>query len=365
MVQAAQTRGQSKASASQEHPQREPESERRKEAVEAEKDNDEDEQDDSMHQEEDRKAEKRVKKRGAQEEVEPVLRDVAQKKKKYAVRLEEGFDMEKVIDRLLEGHNDPMTLKEILTSAPKLRDGLKGRFSATRFTEGGLRGSPQHTRQEVPPSGGSLLELKVHLDISQWGVPQDDERRDEPVGDVPREEVHEPERVAEQGAQRGRAAEEVIEVGEDTPPQTPAHTPPQTPAPESRPEIVTEVAQEAGEELQQGEVSLPTPDTTFSPGVRVEMEREGTGWRREALSTVDRHLAAHAQEHPDIGESVLMEPPQEPHQAEREARAEILERGVHRTRGRAPARETAEERRVRVGKRVEEIWEERQRLEVA
>ncbi|GBG89956.1 hypothetical protein CBR_g50046 [Chara braunii] len=142
-------------------------------------------------------------------------------------------------------------------------------------------------------------------------------------------------------------------------------TPPRTPVPESRPEIVPEVAREAWEELQQGEVPLPPQDTTLSPGVRVEMEREGISWRREALSTINRYLAAHAQEHPDIEEPVPMEPPREPRQAKREARAEIPERGVHRTRGRAPAGETGEERRARVGKCVEEIWEERQRLEAA
>ncbi|GBG89955.1 hypothetical protein CBR_g50045 [Chara braunii] len=128
MAQAPRTRGQSKGSANQEPPRREPEPERRKEVVEAEEDDDEDEQDDRLHQEEDRRAEQRAKKRGAQEEVEPVLRDAAPKKKKYAVRLEDRFDVEKVIDRLLKGHNDLMTLKEILASAPKLRDGLKGRL---------------------------------------------------------------------------------------------------------------------------------------------------------------------------------------------------------------------------------------------
>ncbi|GBG72549.1 hypothetical protein CBR_g12119 [Chara braunii] len=106
-----------------------PESERRKETVEVEEDDHEDEQDDRLRQEEDRRTKQRAKKRGALKEVELILRDAAPKKKKYAVRLEEGFDVENVIDRLLEGHNDLMTLKEIMASAPKLRDVLKGRFS--------------------------------------------------------------------------------------------------------------------------------------------------------------------------------------------------------------------------------------------
>ncbi|GBG76543.1 hypothetical protein CBR_g22291 [Chara braunii] len=128
MAQVAQTRGQSKASASRELPRRESESERRKEAVEAEEEDDEDEQDDRLRQEEDRRAEQRAKKTGAHEKVEPILRGAAPKKKKYVVQLEEGFDLEKVIDRLLEGHNDLVTFKKILAYAPKLRNELKGRF---------------------------------------------------------------------------------------------------------------------------------------------------------------------------------------------------------------------------------------------
>ncbi|GBG88374.1 hypothetical protein CBR_g47073 [Chara braunii] len=108
MAQVAQTRGQSKASANREPPRREPEPERRKEAVEVEEDDEEEEQDERLRQEEDRRADQRVKKRGAQEEAEPILHDAAPKKKKYAVRLEEGFDVEKDLDKvmsLLEEHN--------------------------------------------------------------------------------------------------------------------------------------------------------------------------------------------------------------------------------------------------------------------
>ncbi|GBG63090.1 hypothetical protein CBR_g36576 [Chara braunii] len=205
-----------------------------------------------------------------------------------------------------------------------------------RFTGGGLRGSPQHEREEVPPPGGALQESEVHLDILRWRVPQTDERRDDPAGGVPREEVHEPVREAERDAQGGRVIEEVINVGEDTSPRTSA--------PETGPKIMPDVAREAGEELQQGEAPPPLPYVTLSPGVRVEMERERIGWRREALSTIDRYLAAHAQEHPDIERP--MKPPREPHQAEREALVEIPEREGHRTRGRAPTVE-AEVRELR------------------
>ncbi|GBG65724.1 hypothetical protein CBR_g52318 [Chara braunii] len=101
----------------------------RKEVVEVEDDDDEEEEDERLRREEDQRAEQRARKMGTRGEAEPVIRDGAPKKKKYAVRLEEGFDVEKVIERLLEGHNDLMTLKEILASAPRLRDELKGRSS--------------------------------------------------------------------------------------------------------------------------------------------------------------------------------------------------------------------------------------------
>ncbi|GBG62635.1 hypothetical protein CBR_g31270 [Chara braunii] len=129
LAQAARIRNQAKASASQEPPRREPEPGRRKEVVEMEDDDDEEEEDERLRREEDQRAEQRARKKGTRGEAESVIRDGPPKKKKYAVRLEEGFDVEKVIDRLLEGHNDFMTLKEILASAPRLRDELKGRLS--------------------------------------------------------------------------------------------------------------------------------------------------------------------------------------------------------------------------------------------
>ncbi|GBG64857.1 hypothetical protein CBR_g48325 [Chara braunii] len=137
--QAAQTRGQSKATTSQgpsqapsrAPPRKDPEPERRKEVVEVQEKEDEgdDEEDERLRQEEDRRAEQRAKKRGAQGGVEPTLHDGVPKRKKYAVRLEEGFDVERMVDKLLKGHNDLMNLKDILTSAPRLRGELKGRLS--------------------------------------------------------------------------------------------------------------------------------------------------------------------------------------------------------------------------------------------
>ncbi|GBG91885.1 hypothetical protein CBR_g53943 [Chara braunii] len=135
----AQTRGQSKATTSQgpsqapsrAPPRKDPEPERRKEVVEVQEEEDEgdDEEDERLRQEEDRRVEQRAKKRGVQGGVEPSLHDGVPKRRKYAVRLEEGFDVERMVDKLLEGHNDLMNLKDILASAPRLRGELKGRPS--------------------------------------------------------------------------------------------------------------------------------------------------------------------------------------------------------------------------------------------
>ncbi|GBG68147.1 hypothetical protein CBR_g2698 [Chara braunii] len=129
LVQAARTRNQARASASQEPLRREQEPGKRKEAMKVEDDDNEEEEDERLRREEDQRAEQRERKKGARGEAEPVIRDGPPKRKKYAVRLEEGFDVEKVIDLLLEGHNDLMTLKEILALAPRLLDELKGRLS--------------------------------------------------------------------------------------------------------------------------------------------------------------------------------------------------------------------------------------------
>ncbi|GBG75107.1 hypothetical protein CBR_g19620 [Chara braunii] len=111
-------------------PRKDPEPEWRKEVVEVQEEEDEgvDEEDERLRQEEDRRAERRANKRGAQGGVESSLHDGVPKRKKYAVRLEEGFDVERMVDKLLEGHNDLMNLKDILASTPRLRGELKGRL---------------------------------------------------------------------------------------------------------------------------------------------------------------------------------------------------------------------------------------------
>ncbi|GBG78828.1 hypothetical protein CBR_g28051 [Chara braunii] len=137
--QATQTRSRSKGGPSQPRsqvpsqapPRKRPEPERRKEVVEVqeEEEEDDDTEDERLRQEEDRRMEQRAQRKEAQERVEPGTQDGVPRKRKYTVRLEEDFDVERMVDRLLEGHNDLMNLKDILTSAPRLREELKGRLS--------------------------------------------------------------------------------------------------------------------------------------------------------------------------------------------------------------------------------------------
>ncbi|GBG81832.1 hypothetical protein CBR_g34013 [Chara braunii] len=137
--QATQTRSKSKVGPSQPPSQapsqapsrKRPEPERRKEVVEVQEEEEEgdDTEDERLRQEEDRRMEQRAQRREAQERSEPHLQEGVPRKRKYTVRLEEDFDVERMVDRLLEGHNDLMNLKDILASTPRLREEFKGRLS--------------------------------------------------------------------------------------------------------------------------------------------------------------------------------------------------------------------------------------------
>ncbi|GBG83476.1 hypothetical protein CBR_g37188 [Chara braunii] len=251
-----------------------------------------------------------------------------------------------------------------------------------RFTEGGLRRSPARTQEEPPASEGPLRELETHLDISRWRasprgeehgeqaeevpreevpreeVPQEEVPREEvPREEVPREEVQDTQRERGLGDEGRRVGKEVIEVGEDTAPQTPAVGLRLEDAPRS--------TRRAGERLQREEAPLPSSKKAPSPEGRAERRRERAVVRRETLTLIDRHLEAYALEHPDLEEPAPAEPRQEPCQPEKEMEARIPKRFDLRTRERAPAGETAEEKRARRTRRIDEIWQERQRLEAA
>ncbi|GBG88433.1 hypothetical protein CBR_g47132 [Chara braunii] len=157
-----------------------------------------------------------------------------------------------------------------------------------------------------------------------------------PREEVPQEEVRGTQRERGLGDEGRRARKEVIEVGEDTPPQTPA------------------VGLRLGD----------APGSTRQAKEGLQREK-APAVRREALILVDRHLAAHALEHPDLEEPAPAEPCQELCQPKKEMEAEIPKRVDLRMRERVPAGETTEEKRARRTRRIDEIWQERQRLEAA
>ncbi|GBG60308.1 hypothetical protein CBR_g4263 [Chara braunii] len=86
-------------------------------------------QDEQLREEEDRKAEQRAKKRkqGGKEGKEKVG-EKSKKKWKYQTSFEEGVDLENFVNKLLDGHNDLLKLKEILAIAPKLRELVKAKL---------------------------------------------------------------------------------------------------------------------------------------------------------------------------------------------------------------------------------------------
>ncbi|GBG60417.1 hypothetical protein CBR_g5593 [Chara braunii] len=51
------------------------------------------------------------------------------KKNRYTIPIEEGIDIEKMVDRILESHRDFVTLKEFLAASSKIREELKQRLT--------------------------------------------------------------------------------------------------------------------------------------------------------------------------------------------------------------------------------------------
>ncbi|GBG75401.1 hypothetical protein CBR_g20031 [Chara braunii] len=84
---------------------------------------------DQVEQHQMRLQRRKRKERDATASGTPGVKRIVTDVKRYAVRLEEGFDVERMVDKLLEGHNDLMNVKDILTSAPRLCGELKGRLS--------------------------------------------------------------------------------------------------------------------------------------------------------------------------------------------------------------------------------------------
>ncbi|GBG72097.1 hypothetical protein CBR_g11030 [Chara braunii] len=153
-----------------------------------------------------------------------------------------------------------------------------------RFAEGELRRSPARTQEGPPASKEPLRELEAHLDISQWRASPRGEECGEQAEEVPREEVPREEvsqeEVKDTQRERGmddegrRAGKEVIEVGEDTPPQTPTG------------EVDKRESSRQGEQRQSGHGLLGQPSAAETcqkpPMGRVILELEEARAQREA-----------------------------------------------------------------------------------
>ncbi|GBG90158.1 hypothetical protein CBR_g50252 [Chara braunii] len=206
-----------------------------------------------------------------------------------------------------------------------------------RFTKGELGRPPLHTPEETPTAEEPLREFEAHLDISRWrvsprgeergGQAEEEPREEMPREDVPREEVRDAQRERRVGDEGRCGGKEVIEVGEDTPPRTPVVGLRLGDLPGS--------ARERAEESQREEDPLPSSEMAPSPGRRAEKEGETASVRGEDLTLIDRYLAAHALEHPDLEEPAPVESRKEPCQPEREMEAEIPGRANHRKKTKA------------------------------
>ncbi|GBG89616.1 hypothetical protein CBR_g49406 [Chara braunii] len=95
---------------------------------------DEDEND-KFREEEDNQAEIRAKRRKeGVKEGKSEKDETASKKRKYQTSIEEGVDLEGLVNKLLEGRYELLNLREILASTPRLREMVKARLSRKRVT---------------------------------------------------------------------------------------------------------------------------------------------------------------------------------------------------------------------------------------
>ncbi|GBG75069.1 hypothetical protein CBR_g19582 [Chara braunii] len=93
-----------------------------------------DTEDEKLRAEDERQARLRAQKRGLdenqdKEKDEGEEEEHQKKKNRYTISIEEGIDIEKMVDRILESHRDLVTLKEFLAASPKIREELKQRLT--------------------------------------------------------------------------------------------------------------------------------------------------------------------------------------------------------------------------------------------
>ncbi|GBG64845.1 hypothetical protein CBR_g48313 [Chara braunii] len=224
-----------------------------------------------------------------------------------------------------------------------------------RITGSDLRG-PSPTlpeERETVPLRMPLDSLEANLDASQWRTSQLGADPGEPARYEPAEESPEPEPEVGPHRPEEPRTEGVITVGDDTPPPT------------SIPEQVARYWPEGVTEPDSEEVPVPSLEVITPPPAQAEPEGREESKRARTSTTVAPQLAEHVAEPPDTEMPTSEEPPPELPHAEEGVNAGVPLREAHGTQvGRSP-RETAEEKFARVQVRLEEIYEEKVRLEAA
>ncbi|GBG70986.1 hypothetical protein CBR_g8286 [Chara braunii] len=131
--QAARTRSKKGDPSSSQKPPEEGEPREKAPTIRAEGEGEDDEEDERLRKQDEEQAALRAKKRKVEDGPERTTKGETTRKQKYAVPLEDGLDIEALVDQLLEGHNELLNLRDILASAPKLREELKARLSRRRM----------------------------------------------------------------------------------------------------------------------------------------------------------------------------------------------------------------------------------------
>ncbi|GBG82529.1 hypothetical protein CBR_g34905 [Chara braunii] len=207
---------------------------------------------------------------------------------------------------------------------------------------------------ELPEGGkGVPLEtplgsLEAHLDASQWGTSQLGAGPVEPARYEPAEELQGPDH--EPGELQ---AEEVITVGDNTPPHTPVPELVRRPWPEGIPEPDSE------------EIPVPPSESITSPPKRAEPDEQEESERAEACTIVTSQRAEHVAEQLDTAMPASDEPPPKLPHAEEGMSAEVPPREVYEAQARRLSGETAEEKSARVQAHLAEIYEAKVRMEAA
>ncbi|GBG85921.1 hypothetical protein CBR_g40734 [Chara braunii] len=202
--------------------------------------------------------------------------------------------------------------------------------------------------RETVPLGTPLDSLEAHLDASQWKTSQLGAGPGEPARYKPAEEPPEPEPKVGPHRPEEPRTEVVITVGDDTPlptpilEQVPQYWPEGIPEPDSK------------------EVLVPPLEATTPPPTRAELEGREESERAGTSTTVAPQLAKHAAEPLDTEMPTSEEPPPELPHAEKGVNA-----GVRGTQAERPPKETVVEKFARVQVRLEEIYQEKIRMEAA